>query len=233
MRIIRPSFEYVSPCIAFDCAYTNMVRNIEDAARTCYKSIKNDFGVDDSEKFIYKLIKNGHHSVLEHEKITLKIICDRGVSHELVRHRVGVAYSQESTRYCNYSKGGKLTFVAPYYFDDTSGNYFEWITAMEVIEATYLGMINRGVSPQEARCVLPNSLKTEIVVTANIREWRHILTLRTAKNAHPQMLEIMVPIALDFTKKFPVFFKDVYKLIDYKDMYFYNELYEKNRVIKE
>ena len=164
-----------------------------------------------SKDFVAMIIKRGHESVLEHEKITVRIICDRGVSHELVRHRIA-SYSQESTRYCNYSKakfGNQLTFIKPYFWKEESPEYSIWVEMMKIIEENYLKMVSIGIEPQQARSILPNSLKTEIVVTMNLREWRHFFKLRTNRAAHPQMREIACPLLKEFQKKVPVIFDDI------------------------
>jgi len=157
----------------------------------------------------------GHESVIEHEKITVRIICDRGVTHEIVRHRIA-SYSQESTRYCNYSNnkfGNEITVIEPSFWDKNSKKdkikYNTWKKALIKAEEAYLKLIELGATPQEARSVLPNSLKTEIVVTMNIREWRHFFKLRTSKAAHPQMQEIARPILDEFKKLIPVLFDDI------------------------
>jgi thymidylate synthase (FAD) len=189
---------------------------IEKAGRTCYKS-ESDLCRKSSEEFIKKILKLGHESVLEHSAMTVRFICDRGVSHELVRHRLA-SFSQESTRYCNY-KGG-VTFIIPPWVALQEGSYTlvrdsqirgteEWMSAMLSAEETYLWMINNEFNPQQARSVLPNSLKTEIVVTANFREWRHIFKLRTAPSAHPQMRELMIPLCRECKQIIPVIFDDI------------------------
>lgn len=160
------------------------------------------------------------NSTYEHAVITVQIVCDRGVSHELVRHRLA-AYSQESTRYCNYSKGkfgGEITVIDPRGAfwnsdgadDETCFRY--WMSTMYVAEINYLDLLNQGAKAQEARSVLPNSLKTEILMTANVREWRHIFELRTAREAHPQMRQIMCPLANAFGEKWPVLFGEYVNL---------------------
>jgi thymidylate synthase (FAD) len=142
---------------------------------------------------------------------------DRGVTHELVRHRLA-AYSQESTRYCDYSGG--VTFIVPPWVNIAEGEYDYvnleinqndqlWMFSMLDAEASYKSFLKSGWSPQQARSVLPNSLKTEIVMTADLREWRHVLRLRTAKAAHPQMQEIMRPLLNDFKKMLPSIFSDI------------------------
>lgn len=211
MKIIKPSYEiqtYISPYGILE------LERIEQAARVCYKS--EDKYLDQGEsakKLIRNLIKNGHEAMLEHSSLTVKFICDRGISHELVRHRMA-SFAQESTRYCNYSQDkfdSQITVIEPFYLDKSSEAYKEWYWSMERAEESYFELLNQGLTPQEARCVLPNSLKTEVVVTANYREWRHILKLRTDRTAHPQIRELMVPLLKDLYEQIPVIFDDIYE----------------------
>lgn len=183
-----------------------ILRKIELRGRICYKS-ENRITPDSARALVKSLIKRGHESVLEHEKVTVTIICDRGVTHEIVRHRIG-SYSQESTRYCNYSGNG-ITVIEPFFFTDCPVKYGIWLEAMKACEKSYESLITLGAGPQEARSVLPNSLKTEIVVTYDLREWRHFFKLRTAKAAHPQMREITIPMLAEFKKLIPVVFDDI------------------------
>ncbi len=179
---------------------------LERCGRVAYKS-EDRITTGSAEKFIRGIVKSGHESVLEHVSITVRFICDRGVTHELVRHRLA-AYTQESTRYCNYTRMG-MQFIKPCFWSEGDDNYKIWYVAMADAERRYSLLIQEGASPQEARSVLPNSLKTEIVATANIREWRHILSLRTAKAAHPQMREIMCQLLDKFVHALPILFEDI------------------------
>jgi thymidylate synthase (FAD) len=167
-----------------------------------------------SHKLVRRILDSGHLSVIEHASITVRFICDRGVTHELVRHRLA-AYSQESTRYCNYSKGkfgGEVTFVKPCFWRTATHTelerYHMWCNAMQAAEGAYLDLLVKGASPQEARSVLPNSLKTEIVMTANLREWRHVFKLRCSEKAHPQMRQLMVPLRDELRGKIPLVFDE-------------------------
>ena len=205
MRIVHPSFQ-----IRDNINGNDLLKRIESAGRVCYKS-EDKITADSAEKFIWRIIQSGHESVIEHEKITVSIVCDRGVSHEIVRHRIA-SYSQESTRYCNYSQdkfGNELTFIKPCFWKETEEYYLLWREEMESIETKYFHLISLGASPQHARCILPNSLKTEIVVTMNLREWRHFFKLRTSNAAHPQMREISIPMLLRFKELIPVIFDDI------------------------
>ena len=206
MKIIEPSIE---PIEDFDAAA--IMKKIERAGRVCYKS-EGNIKDDSAEKFIRGIIKRGHESVIEHATISFKIICDRGVTHELVRHRIGASYSQESTRYCDYSAGkfgGELTFIKPCFWQEGDANFKIWLSAMELAEKNYLALRAGGARPEEARSILPNSLKTEIFVTMNLREWRHFLKLRTAKAAHPQMREVALKIYKILVEKLPAVFDDI------------------------
>lgn len=187
-----------------------ILKQIELAGRTAYKS--EDKITPDSAKDFVKMIRGrGHFSVFEHQFVTVRVICDRGVSHEIVRHRLA-AYTQESTRYCNYTKGKfgrELTVIEPCFWTQDDEKYQVWKRTIEQIEAGYNKLIELGATPQEARTVLPNSLKTEIVMTMNLREWRHFFTLRTSKAAHPQMHEVAIPLLKEFQKLIPVVFDDL------------------------
>lgn len=202
MKLIAPSFELLDKPNGAE-----MLQKLELAGRVCYKS-EERITPDSAAGFIGRILQSGHESVLEHEKLTVRLICDRGVTHEIVRHRIA-SYSQESTRYCNYSKDKfqrELTFIRPYFWESDPEKLAVWKKAMESAEQAYLVLIDLGASPQEARSVLPNSLKTEIVVTMDLREWRHFFRLRTAPAAHPQMREIALPLLEAFRQTVPVVF---------------------------
>lgn len=197
---------------------TQMIANIAHMGRICYQSE----GKTSDEDLVRNLIKRGHESVLEHEKISVIVRCDRGVSHELVRHRVA-SYSQESTRYCNYSreKFGGVTYinlVPGLGFDPATSKLnelqqdlilTEWRAACEDAERHYLRMLELGASPQIARSVLNNSTKTQIGITMNLREWRHFFRLRCAKDAHPQMQDLALSMLEKLYSAVPVVFDDL------------------------
>lgn len=233
MKLIKPSFEIIQ-IMSNNGDKFSPLKLIEYAGRVCYKS-EGKITKNSSKEFIKKLMKSGHHSVIEHSSMSVKFICDRGVTHELVRHRL-CSFSQESTRYCNY-KGG-VTFIIPPWLDrlipgeytketyqdcfkpkssktDLYGNwtkntlYKTWITCMLDIEEKYINLIHAGWSPQQARSVLPNSTKTEIIVTTNLREWRHIFKLRCSKASHPQMRELMQPLLSECNYLFYPIFDDL------------------------
>lgn len=202
MKVMKASAELVT-----DIDGAKAVEFLERAGRVCYKS-EGAITEGSAEKFIEGIIKRGHESVIEHYSITMHVICDRGVSHELVRHRIA-SYSQESTRYCNYSSGkfgSELTFIEPCYWSKDSREYAQWHRAMEQSERAYLDLLSMGATPEQARSVLPNSLKTELYVTMNLREWRHFLKLRTSPRAHPQMRELALQIEALLKAKLPVIF---------------------------
>jgi len=206
MKIVHPSFEVLDLPNGLD-----LLKRIEQAGRTCYKS-EDKMTENSSVEFARKILKMGHLSVIEHVSATVRITCDRGVSHEIVRHRLA-SYSQESTRYANYASskfGNEITVIAPSFWSVGSTEYDAWFHSVKCAEEAYLGLIAKGATPQQARSVLPNSLKTEIVITCNIREWRHNFLLRCDKAAHPQMREIMLPLLGEFNTRIPVLFEDLY-----------------------
>lgn len=205
MRVIEPSHEFLEE---FDGLA--MVRSIERMGRVCYKS-EGKMTDTSYERFLSNLIARGHESVIEHGKVSVLITCDRGVSHEIVRHRIA-SYSQESTRYCNYSQdkfGNELTFIRPCFWTPDSPAYEIWAQSMEAVERDYFRLLELGAQPQEARSILPNSLKTELVVTMNLREWRHFFRLRASAAAHPQMRQTAVALLRDFQTRIPVVFDDL------------------------
>lgn len=190
-----------------------VLQKIEAAARTCYKS-EGKIQEGSAAKLVAGLIKSGHEAMLEHASVTVKFVVDRGISHELVRHRLA-SFAQESTRYCNYSKddfGSEITFIIPDYLEYKSEGWNIWKESMKQAEDAYFKMLDFGLSPQQARAVLPNSLKTEVVMTANLREWRHFFKLRalgTTGKPHPQMLEVAVSLLEDMKNLIPVVFDDL------------------------
>ncbi len=184
--------------------------NVEYAARLCYKS-EGRMTDEPNDKFLNNIITRQHESVLEHEKVTVYFVVDRGLTHEIVRHRVG-SYSQESTRYCNYSGdkfGNEITVIEPFYYEgNEDGKYDMWKECCESIEEAYINLLKVS-TPQEARAILPNSLKTEIAVTYNLREWRHFFQLRCDSSAHPQMQQVTIPLLLEFKKQMSPVFDDI------------------------
>ena len=204
MKIIDANVELITP---IDGA--TILKRLEECGRVCYKS-EDKITPESAPKFVANILKRGHEAVLEHCSFTVKFICDRGVSHEIVRHRLA-SYCQESTRYCNYgNKSGEITVIRPCFWEDNSDAMCEWRSAMRFAENHYLSLLQLGATPQEARSVLPNSLKTEVVMTANIREWRHFLKLRCSPAAHPQMREIALKLLEKVHALIPVLFDDIW-----------------------
>ena len=233
MKLIKPSTELLT-----NINGEQILKDIEIASRTCYKSeskieyinwtgdivnnIQEDvpFQCKSARSLIKMLITKGHEAMLEFGgNITVKFICDRGVSHELVRHRL-CSFAQESTRYCNYGKDEHITFIIPCWTVIEEGTYEhssvrddpteeEWISFMRQCEESYNMLIEEGWQPQQARSILPNSVKTEINISTNIRDWRHIFQLRTSKAAHPQMRELMIPLLAKFKELIPILFDDI------------------------
>ena len=205
MKVINAGFEILTPIDG-----VQILKHIELCGRVCYKS-EDRITEDSSRKFIKSILERGHESVLEHFSITVRFIVDRGISHEIVRHRLA-SYSQESTRYCNYSKDGfenEITVIGPEALNLSPEAYANWKLSCERAERGYFGMLETGCTPQAARSVLPNSLKTEVIMTANLREWRHFLKLRTSLSAHPQMREITIPLLREFQSKILTIFSDI------------------------
>jgi len=232
MRLIVPYYQIITELNGID-----ILLNLERIGRTAYKS-EGLIRPGSAERFIRKIVHElKHESVIEHESFSVKFICDRGVSHELVRHRLA-SYTQESTRYCNYGKnkfGNQITFIIPAWFsrgdalrliekqgispldnksafDKIATDSYMWATMMQQAENGYfiLGAVpGPNWTPEKARSILPNSLKTEITMTANLREWRHFFKLRTHQAAHPQMRELAVPLLNELKEKVPVIFEDI------------------------
>lgn len=221
MKIINAGYEILTPISE---GGIKELQHIEKIARVCYKS--EDFITEDGEsakKMIKMLIGRDHTAMIEHSSLSVKFIVDRGVSHELVRHRIA-SFAQESTRYVNYSKdkfGNECGFIdlnKTIALDNKMKNMnsteidlilIEWEQAMIDAEKHYMNMINRGATPQIARSVLPNSTKTEITITANYREWRNFFKLRTAKAAHPSMREVTIPLLKELKTRLPIIFDDI------------------------
>jgi len=208
MRIIKPSFEILNPD-----NLVNANRYCESIGRVCYKS-ENLITEDSADKFINGILKSGHETIIEHISVSVRFICDRGVSHECVRHRVA-SFSQASTRYCSYDKdkfGNEITVIKPLFWEEGSANWQIWKDQCELAEKAYMLLLKNKATAQEARSVLPHSLATELIMTANLREWLHFFKLRalgTTGKPHPQMLEIAVPLLKEFAKLNNVIFGDM------------------------
>ena len=205
MRIIEPTIELLD-----DVDGEQLLRKLERAGRVCYKS-EGKMGEGTAATFIKGIVARGHESVIEHEKISVLVTCDRGVTHEIVRHRIA-SYSQESTRYCNYTGdkfGNEITFIRPCFWTEDSEAYATWKKAMQQVEDNYFELVRLGAKPEQARSILPNSLKAEIVVTMNIRSWRNFLKLRTEPGAHPQIRQVAGMILAEFKARVPYLFDDI------------------------
>lgn len=192
------------------------LQHIEKIGRVCYKSegLITEDG-ESAKKFVRKLISNGHEAMLEHSSLSVLFTVDRGVTHELVRHRI-MSFAQESTRYCNYSGdkfGNEITVVKPCWLDgEASLEYCIWAVAMRDAERAYFDLIHAGWKPQQARSVLPTSTKADITLTGNYREWRHFFKLRACGVTgapHPQMLEVTIPLLREISGLIPVVFDDL------------------------
>jgi len=230
MEVIKPTYEIMS-----EPNWDEVLTGLERAIRTCYKS-EDAITPESADTLIRGIIKRGHESTLEHHSMTVRFVCDRGVTHEMVRHR-HCSFSQESTRYVGYSPdcknfAGEMQFILPCwldgklvgtwdverwihetnYYDECDMIYpaeYEWLLALLRSGQSYKTLIEKGWNPEHARSVLPNSLKSEIVVTTNIRDWRHIFSLRCDKTAHPQMRELMVPLWTELAGKCPTLFDSI------------------------
>lgn len=242
MNIIKAGYSILAPDLDNPATAGLIYRMIELAGRTCYKS-ENHITDESAERFVRDIVAREHEAMLEHVSMTVRFVVDRGVSHELVRHRL-VSFAQESTRYCNYSKdrfGKEITVIEPVFFralseerkkavrnmisgvvkmlpndfDNFELEYARWYDSCASAEKSYFSMMKFGATAQEARCVLPNSLKTEVVMTANMREWRHFLKLRAAGTTgapHPQMLEVTIPLLNELRMKLPALFEDIHPM---------------------
>lgn len=216
MKIINQSHEIIS-------LPDKLLETIEAAGRTCYKSEskigctlpEEQICVDcgplckhhSASKFVSTLRDRGHHAMIEFGDIIVRFITNRGVTHELVRHRL-CSFAQESTRYVRYD--GKMEFIYPTWWEDSNETQREhWQGVIERCEEGYRALLESGWRPEQAREVLPNSLKTEIVCKTNIREWRHIFQLRTSKKAHPQIRALMLPLLTELKERLPVVFDDI------------------------
>ncbi len=221
MNKIKATYEILTPISE---GGIRELQHIEKIGRVCYKS--EDYITEDGEsakKFVAMLIRNGHEAMIEHSFLSVKFTVDRGVSHELVRHRIA-SFAQESTRYCNYAKdkfGAECAFIdlEPGIMLDNKMKKMsaeeialvlaEWKSAMEDAERHYMRLLELGATPQIARAVLPNSTKTEITVSANYREWRNFFKLRVPADVHPQMREVTIPLLKELKGMIPVIFDDI------------------------
>jgi thymidylate synthase (FAD) len=203
MKIITAYFH-----IEDDIDGDKILKKLENWARNCYKS-EDKTTEESARKFIKARLQSTdpHEGIVEHEKVTVRFVCDRGVSHEVVRHRIG-SYLQESTRWCNYKSDG-IVVIEPIFFLGNEKRYKIWLDTMLYCEKAYIELIEDGAKPEEARTVLPNSLKTEIIITYNLSSWRNFFRKRCSKRAHPQMRELSIPLLKEFQRLIPVIFDDI------------------------
>ena len=204
VKIVQPSFEILSP---IDTDF--VLRHIERCGRTCYQSF--DKADDTSHiRFLKHIVERHHESVLEHYSISVRFITDRGITHEFVRHRLA-SYSQESTRYCCYSKDkfcNEITVIKPSQIEENTPSYQTWLEAVKMMEKSYLELTAQGQKAETARALLPHCVKAELVVTANLREWRHIFKMRCSEAAHPDFRLLMIGLKKEFQKHIPIIFDD-------------------------
>ena len=221
MNILKAGFEILTPISE---GGIKELKHIEKIGRVCYKSEgKITENGESAKKFVKMLIDRGHEAMIEHSSLSVKFVVDRGVSHELVRHRIA-SFAQESTRYVNYSLekfGNEINVIdirngidldnkmKNMDSDTISAIMNEWCLAMEDAEKHYMKMIELGATPQIARSVLPNSTKTEITISANYREWRNFFKLRVPNTAHPQMREVTIPLLKELKRRLPIIFDDI------------------------
>lgn len=187
-----------------------IMRNLERACRTCYRS-EGLITEDSYKKLLKNCINRGHESILEHEKITVRMVCDIGVYKDLTRHRFG-SFSIESTRYCNYGKDkfdNEIKFIKPCNIEEGTEEYSEWHWCLSQIEESYMKMTELKCTPDQMRMILPHSTAAEVTMTANIREWRHILDLRTKKMTHPSIRQLLIPLLLKFKYTMPELFNEI------------------------
>lgn len=204
MKIIEPYYEILTPINGKEALQT-----IEYCARTCYQSY--DKQTDDScFQFVKMLMGRNHESCLEHYSFSVKFVVDRAIQNEIVRHRLS-SFCVESSRYCNFSKdkfGKEITVIKPFFYKEGTAEFEYWRKVMLMAEQAYMFLVSNS-KPEEARCVLPLSLKTETIMTANLREWRHFFTLRTSPFSHPQMRQITIPLLKNLKNLIPIVFDDI------------------------
>lgn len=209
VKIVEPSVEIIT-----EIDGNKILKTIERAARTCYKTEDNiSEDASSAKKMISKLIEMGHTAMIEFADIHVILTADTGVLKDLTRHR-HCSFAVESTRYCNYSKGkfgNEITVIKPCNIEEGTKEYDLWLECMENIESTYNKMAELGCKPDQLRMLLSHSLKCNINLKANIREWRHIFSLRCAKAAHPSVQQIMKMVLVEFHKQIPILFDDLYE----------------------
>ena len=217
MKVIEPIVEIEK------ADYEIMMKNLERACRTCYRS-EEKITETSYKNLLKNCINRGHESVLEHEKITIRMICDIGVYKDLTRHRIA-SFSIESTRYCNYGKDkfdNQIKFIKPVNIEEGTELYNQWKESCEEIEKHYIQMAKLNATPDQMRMILPHSTAALVTMTANIREWKHILSLRCTHHAHPAVEQVMIPLLIHFREKMPEIFENIE----------YDEQFDKNKYAK-
>ena len=187
-----------------------MMKRIERACRTCYRS-ENLINEDSYKKLLANCLNRGHESILEHEKVSIRMICDVGVYKDITRHRFA-SFSIESTRYCNYGKDkfdNEIKFIKPCHIEEGTEIYKEWEKGLKALEKAYLNMSNLDATVDQLRMLLPHSTAAEVNMTCNLREWRHVLSLRASKHAHPTIRQLMIPLLLKFKEDMPELFDNI------------------------
>lgn len=217
ITVVKPTWEWLS---LSESKMDGIVRHLEECGRTCYRSEDRITAVS-ADKFVRKICRNNHESVLEHESLTARIVCSRACSHQLVRHRIA-AYSQESMRYCNYGKRGLMVICPPsigvpvgdysmyYMYDTLTRRQQDWVKAVDFAYEEYQRELQEGVRPEDARFILPNATKTEVVATYNLRMWRHVFKER-ALNSHAQweIRDVFADILANLAWRLPSVFGDL------------------------
>lgn len=185
----------------------NLLEFIENIARVSHMS-HNKTEPGSAKKLLSIIIKNNHNTILEFGEMIVEFLTDRGNTHELVRHRIA-SFNQTSTRFVDYKKK-QLDFIKPVWLKDMSNESINvYIEACQQSQDSYLKLLGLGWKPQQARCVLNHSIASNIVIKANLREWKHIFKLRTAPDAHPQIKSLMTELLIETKKKIPLIFDDI------------------------
>lgn len=204
MKIIEPTMQVEK------VDYKQIMKNLERACRTCYRS-EGKITEESYKTLLKNCINRGHESILEHEKVTIRMVCDIGVYKDLTRHRIA-SFSIESTRYCNYGKDkfdNEIKFIKPVNMEEGTELYNRWYSTCKTIEENYIEMSKLEATPDQLRMLLPHSTAAEVTMTANIREWKHIFSLRCTKHTHPAVEQLMIPLLLKFKKEMPEIFGNI------------------------
>lgn len=204
MKIIEPTMQVEK------VDYKQIMKNLERACRTCYRS-EGKITEESYKTLLKNCINRGHESILEHEKVTIRMVCDIGVYKDLTRHRIA-SFSIESTRYCNYGKDkfdNEIKFIKPVNMEEGTELYNRWYSTCKTIEENYIEMSKLEATPDQLRMLLPHSTAAEVTMTANIREWKHIFSLRCTKHTHPAVEQLMIPLLLKFKKEMPEIFDNI------------------------